>query len=350
MTKPPVAREPWDPDNRKWGRPLVQPPGGGKPKPYTRCTSYVKVLDDQTALTEWKLRMAALGFSQRPDLSLAFSSIAPDLRHPDPGPEHKRKANALCEAALEAGGASAAATTGTALHLLAQHVDEGVDVGEVPPEARRDLDAYQRVTAPLKALHIEEFMVNDDLRVGGTPDRIVEYQGRRYIADLKTGKVAWSGLSIAMQLAVYAHSRLYDTETHERVDVPGLDLDRAIVIHLPAGSGQARLLWADIDAGWDAVQVATEVRQWRNRGSARGARALLKPLEHQEALFSPAPEPEAAPPLVAVAPANPDLRNAVASAPTEDALTALWREHKHEWSQDLTDLAVARRALLRDAG
>jgi hypothetical protein len=41
----------------------------------------------------------------------------------------------------------------------------------------------------------------------------VEYGGKRYIADLKTGSIEWGTLKIAAQLAVYARSHTYDVAT-----------------------------------------------------------------------------------------------------------------------------------------
>ena len=35
-----------------WNRPLVVPPGGGNPVPYTRCTTFIDPLEDQYNLTQ----------------------------------------------------------------------------------------------------------------------------------------------------------------------------------------------------------------------------------------------------------------------------------------------------------
>ena len=40
----------------RWGRPLITPPRGGKPVPYTRCTTYVDVLESTWNLMAWKQR------------------------------------------------------------------------------------------------------------------------------------------------------------------------------------------------------------------------------------------------------------------------------------------------------
>jgi hypothetical protein len=43
----------------RWGRPLITPPDGGKPVPYTRVSTLAKALDDKTALMRWKQRQTA---------------------------------------------------------------------------------------------------------------------------------------------------------------------------------------------------------------------------------------------------------------------------------------------------
>jgi len=113
------------------------------------------------------------------------------------------------------------------------------------------------------------FVVNDTLQVGGTFDRIVALEGKPYVADLKTGDISFDTAKIAMQLAVYASSERYDhiTKTRTPLDV---SREKGLVIHLPAGEGTCKLLWADLKAGWEGIRLAAEVWAWRKR------RGLLK--------------------------------------------------------------------------
>lgn len=328
---PQPEREPNDPRRRKYGRPLVIPPGGkpgDKLVPYTRCTTFVDCLDDKFKLQQWQQRMVALGLAQRPDLLLSVSAHSDD----------RDKLDELCDAAREAATASAAATTGTAVHRLTERLDRGEDLGVIPDAAAVDVKAYEQATAALTALHIERFLVNDELRVGGTPDRVVEYGGRNYIADLKTGSIDFAGLKIAMQLAMYAHSQLYDVPTGARSALPDVDLERAIVIHLPAGSGKCTLHWIDIAAGWEAVQIAKQVREWRNRG-----RKLLTAISPGEL---PPPQLDHDPMTNDAAQAYMRLRNDVASAQSVEQLGVLWRDNRDRWNDELTQLAAARKSLL----
>lgn len=236
----------------RWGKPLVVPPNGGKAIAYTRCTTFVDCIEDKFNLQKWMMRMTALGLASRPDLLLSVQAHRDD----------KRELDKACDAAKEAAAASAAATTGTALHALTELIDRGEDLPVLPPETVADLEAYREATKGLSAVHIEQFCVHDPYKIGGTPDRVVEHQGRRYIADIKTGSIEWGSLKIAAQLAVYARSQTYDVASHKR-SPHGADLERGIIIHLPAGQAKAELVWVDLMAGWQAVLVARDVREQR---------------------------------------------------------------------------------------
>ena len=238
----------------RWQRPLVIPRDGGKPVAYTRCTTYVGCLEDTYNLARWQQRMVALGLASRPDLLLAVSAHRDD----------KTQLNRICSDAQEAAAAHAAATTGTALHALTDRLDRGLPLGVIPEAYQADLAAYEKETAELAPVEIEAFTVLDTLQIGGTPDRVVEFRGSRYIADVKTGSIQYGIGKIAMQLAVYSRSSLYDPATAERTGL-GVDQNNAIVIHLPAGEGRCELHWVNIAAGWEAVQLATKVRTWRAR-------------------------------------------------------------------------------------
>lgn len=239
----------------RWGRPLVIPPEGGEPVAYTRCTSYIDVLDDKFNLQQWEKRQVALGLVQREDLRLAVISHRDD----------KKQLNKIADQAKEAARSSAAATTGTAVHKLTEDMDAGLPIPDyLPDEAKRDLDAYRQATAELHMVMAEQFHVLDSLRIGGTPDRIVAYRGRYYISDLKTGQIDFGAMKIAMQLGVYSRAVPYSFEDGVRIPRPfTVETDRAIVVHLPAGSGKCELRWVDIGQGWDAVQTASQVREWR---------------------------------------------------------------------------------------
>lgn len=243
-----------------WGRPKIVPPEGGKLVAYTRCTTFVSALEDTYSLTKWKMRQVALGLASRPDLLLSASAHRDD----------KHELDRIAEKAMEAAGSSAAATSGTALHTLTELHDQGRPIGVLPDNARADLDAYIAATAHLRYAAIEQFRVCDALRIGGTADRVIDLGGRYRIGDVKTGSIEHAIGKISMQLAVYAHSVAYTSDGIRHPDDKPMDLDTGLIVHLPSGEGRCTLVEVDIAAGWEAVQLAAQVRAWRARkGLAR---------------------------------------------------------------------------------
>lgn len=301
----------------RFGRPLVVPPEGGKPIAYTRATTFVDALDDKYNLGRWQQRMVAIGLADRPDLLLSVAAHRND----------KRELDRITEKATEAAQANAAATVGTAEHALAERIDRGLPLGVVPVAYQADLDAYVEAMRPLLCTEIEQFSVLDELHVAGTCDRVVEYGGWHYIADIKTGSIDWSGLKIAQQLAVYAHSVPYDVATCQRRPRPyTVDTEWALVIHLPAGQGTCKLYWVNIADGWEAVQCSKQVRSWRSR------KHWFTDFGHLE------PNP-------------PNLAGRLAAARSVEALRHLWTRAIADgsWTDEHLAIAVARKAELERA-
>jgi hypothetical protein len=251
-TKPQIERDGKD-------RPRVMLPDG-KRATYARCTTYVGCLEDQYRLQLWQQRMVAIGLADRPDLLVSVAAHRND----------REALDGLVVHAREAARATAAARTGTALHALAEQHDRGEPVS-APPAYAPDIAAYVEATRHLESVMIEQFCVNDRLKVAGTFDRLVRYvdpdgKAGHYIADIKTGSIDFGHLKHAMQFAMYANSTPYDIPTHERFAYPDdTSLTKAILIHLPQGEGRCDLYWVNISDGWEAVKIATAVRAWRNR-------------------------------------------------------------------------------------
>jgi hypothetical protein len=305
-----------DIDRDRWGRPLITPPQplGAKPVAYTRATTVAKTLDDSSGLMLWKQRMTALGLVSRRDLLTAVAATDTD---------DKKALNRLVDQAADAGGATAAATTGTALHTFTERMDRGDDVGHVPPEFKADLAAYNDLadTIGWKVRAIEQFTVLDPYKVAGTADRVLEIDGKWYIADLKTGSSIDFHHAWAVQFAIYAHALPYDIPGRTRLPwdvVP--EQDKALVIHLPAGQGKAAAHWIDIAAGWEAFRLSMQARAWRQR------RALLTPWT----------------------PADP-ITEAIEAAATTEQLTAVWTANQTAWTAEHTQLAAARKQTLTHA-
>jgi hypothetical protein len=279
----------------RFGRYLVVPPTGGKPKGYTRATTVAKALDDQSSLVNWSARVCALGLAQRPDLLAAVATTNPDDR---------QALDALCERAKEAGGATARRDLGTALHAMVER--SYTEPGYAPPEAyaadvtavRTALDAAG--LTPLEGLH-ERMVVLDRLSIAGTFDLAVrDASGTIYVADLKTGRtIEYGGLGFAIQLAIYAQAdALYtqgaaaDGSQDSRDTPPQFDRSRALIVHVQPGSGVADLHWLDIARGAEALDVAMQVRTWR---STRNLLTPLKIAPGDAATHTPLPVEQVAP-------------------------------------------------------
>jgi hypothetical protein len=252
-----------EPPRDQWGRYLLPIPGTDRREGHTRATTIAGTLKDGFALGQWAERMTAKGMSLRPDLVALAASIDPDK---DDG---KKELNKIVEQAKETAGSSRGANFGTALHGFTEALDRGEPITP-PAQLEPDIDAYRR-TLDAHGIQTHPWWVERILyhpeRFAGTADRLLWLPGwdRPVIGDLKTGGfLAYD--EIAMQLAIYARAPYwFDAATDtfgSTVDV-GIDPDRALVIHLPVGKATCTLVWVDIARGWQMVELAEAVREWR---------------------------------------------------------------------------------------
>jgi len=253
----------------RYGRPMIVPADGGKPVPYGRPSSFGKKLEDTYGLEQWQRRMVTVGLARTPSLVARAATIPGDPKAWTKA--HKADLNAIADEALIAAKANQAADIGTSLHRMTELADLGDDVSHLPEPFAADVAAYRAGMAAhgftIDPAHIECRMVCDELRLAGTTDRIpyVNGIGRHRILDLKTGEsIELAALGYAVQLAVYAHSVLYDVATGERTPID-LDLSTALIVHLPAGKATFTLYEVDVAAGWEAALVCAEIDRWRKR-------------------------------------------------------------------------------------
>ncbi|MFJ3775210.1 hypothetical protein ACIPX0_26290 [Streptomyces sp. NPDC090075] len=280
-----------------WGRPLVIPPQGGKPRGHTRTTTFIDCLEDKSSLMDWGKRMVLVGAVRRPDLVAQALHLNPETR------EDKASLDSLAESLTESSGANDKSRRGTYLHDLTEYVDRGEPLpAGISGEDLDDMAAYMAETAALSVIAVEQFVVVPELGAGGTFDRLSYYEGPgpdgkpikgNFITDTKTGSLQYGKLKMAAQLAVYSRGRLYDhtrfpvntsdkkafaawkkTEfTAEEAasaysELPPVNQDWGIIVHLPAGTGECALHWANLKIGWRLAQLALTIRQER---STKGA-------------------------------------------------------------------------------
>lgn len=258
----------------RWQRPLIVPPDGGDAVPYVRVSTLAKALDDLNNLMAWKARKTAEGLVRRPDL---LTLVAGALANGDADTDWptKKALNQAVDQACEAAGASKGSSAGTGFHSLTEAIDRGNEPLFVPPADQPRLEAYREATAGIEWLDIECFVVNDTVRAAGTFDRLGRLpDGRVVVADLKSGKSeADYPFSTTVQIATYANGCRYDPDTGRSPLHPDLDVSDGLLIHLPP-SGGCSLYSLDLTRGWQAAQLAAQVRDARSWKSGDLARVV----------------------------------------------------------------------------
>lgn len=238
----------------RWTRPLITPPEGGKPVPYTRVSTLAKALDNKEGLMKWMQRQTVIGLGKRPDLVQMASAVASDTR----------KLDEVIDEAMKAAESNRAANVGTVMHAYTEVIDKGGWPKQATPEMAADLTAYRTAMQGVEIVGAEHFVVNDHLRAAGTFDRLLRLaDGRVVIGDIKTGQREPSNpLSVTIQTAIYAHSHIYDPDRGRIGYLPdlGVSTDTGLLIHLPAGQARCDLYLLDLTVGWTLAQTAVAVR------------------------------------------------------------------------------------------
>lgn len=299
-------------------RPLIVPRSGGKPKAYTRMSSFSDCLEDKTNLSLYNTRNAMMGatFDEGVRKAVLTALTVDDEGNPldepktlaELTPADKRKLNGIAERAQKFAGADKKSAKGTQLHELSEIVDAGkVLPSNIDEKDLADMAAYHLETLDLEVIAVEQFVVVEEIGAAGTFDRVYRYNGftpdeklpqlNLFIGDLKTGSVEWGGLKMACQLAGYSRGWLYDwtkfpvnvkddqafakwkkTVVSEEEaaaaysKIEGVNQDWGIIVHVPSGTGEAALYWADLNLGWEAAHEAVAIRSLRSRSG----KALLR--------------------------------------------------------------------------
>lgn len=344
---------------------LITRPDGTEAR-YTRATTYIDGLEDGHGLEAWKLRTLLEGIVVDTERTLGERDHAASLvgkvteavhardvalRKLDKadrkgklevgerglvevkiGQAFKAVVDGVADEALDLGGAHVKANKGTDLHALTEVCDEhGIEhirmlatAGTITPADLADIEAYDAAikAAGIKMLATEQVVVNDDLGVAGTLDRVVQVPGRligrqrgaKLVADIKTGSMEYGRGKVAMQTCLYATSKTYTAGSPDRGELGALkpttvkhpgkaplkkerplkrdgaeamaayearvakyeaDLANynakrglALLIHLPQGEAKCTLHLIDLNVGARGLEVATAVRAWRNEGKA----------------------------------------------------------------------------------
>lgn len=281
------------------GKPLVIPHDGGKPKPLVRVTTFIDCIEDKSSLSDWQMRSVLVGAALNPSLLDGVLGMDPANSQDD-----KNELNQRCERAKDLAGANEKSKKGTHLHELSELVDEGKPLPPGTPHADvMDMAAYKLATVGFSVLMKELFVVVPELGVGGTFDRLLHFDGLdpdgnpagNLIGDLKSGRIDYGQIKMPAQLAIYSRGKLYDYKRFPapvRKDADGKDTAEwktwkktviepeaaaeaytplpevnqnwGVVIHLPAGTGECELYWADLNHGWNNAELAKVIRASRS--------------------------------------------------------------------------------------
>lgn len=283
------------------GAPLVSDPlDTSKTLRYSRPSSYAKCLDDEMALTDWRIWKAMEGVAR----SKALQTQVVATRDDD-----KVEKRTLREKALDKGNASERADQGTGLHAMTVRAEDASDVDFDPPEEyERDLDAYRDALATygLVSEMVEIPLVNDPFRAAGTADRLWRLErplitpgggrieaGELIIGDLKTGKkLDFSLPGYCVQIALYAGGVLYDVVNERRLPTPPINQQWGLLAHMPVGSGVCEMRWCPLDVGFAGARLAQQVKEWRKawKNGSYDAVVAEVPIDPVEAIVEAFPD------------------------------------------------------------
>ena len=254
------------------GAPMWTDPETGKNIRGSRPSGWGKLLDDESALTNWRIDIACIGVAQSPALAAKWSVI--DFE------DRKTRGN-LREEAIQGGRGNEASDTGTALHAMSVRYEDPADEWVPPEQYVPDLEAYMTEIRRygLESIMYEVAIVNSERKAAGTADRIYQTtvplqtpdgewldEGTYVIGDLKTGKkLDFSLPGYSVQMAIYAEGILWDVANDRpSVEQPEINQKWGLLVHLPVGHAVCEMLWVDLEIGAYGAYLVQEVRKWRS--------------------------------------------------------------------------------------
>lgn len=286
MTDYSIPRE----DNR-WGRPLLYPPLGDKRIAYSRPSTLSKDIDDKKNLIPWEQSMVAIGLAKSKYL---FNRIQGILARGGGWASDKKELQEIMEQAKNAAGWKSQADRGSSIHDLADAAEKGVlDWNYLDEELKPVIEAYVEQIVPwLTYLATECFVTVDKelvvphhkpftLRAAGSIDRICEFDGHRYIVDVKSGRDDLFRTSVCGQLYLYSRGMLYrDDLVHQEIPwadwkfsgvnpsaraETGVDQDRAIMLQAPKGPVNGKWEWKAFWIPLPKGEEIIECGQWTRK-------------------------------------------------------------------------------------
>lgn len=263
----------------------------GKNARLSRPSGFGKILDDESALTNWRINKAIKGTAGDPAIQARAVAAKDDDREAWKN---------LRDASIQAGRGDEAADIGTALHAMSERWEDPDDDFTPPEPFLSSLTAYTDALDHygLVSTHFEFQCVNLDYRTAGTCDRIYRTtrplmapngaiipEGTSLIGDLKTGKsMEYSLAGYTIQMALYAQSKFYDVVADEFIETPEINQDWGILVHMPSNADTCQLLWIDLEAGNYGAWLVSELKEWRRkwRNGTHSAPVIQLPMSDEE--------------------------------------------------------------------
>lgn len=256
---------------RVGGKAMLNPRGlsGTKVRvPYSSASGLADAISDDGFLHRWEKRYLAIAMGRNEDLAklAAAETYHTGLEPLDVAEKRAsgRRVDDIINRALDRQRIHEKADYGTAFHAFtepgAPPVPEhmtglAADVVSFEDRLRREC---------VTIVDTERFTANDTTMSAGTYDHGVRVLGHPLltgyvIADKKTGRIdPWHW---EIQIASYANSEFYDTETDERTPMPeDLNLDYGVVFHTGAQTGHTEFYVLDLQRGWANAQIAAAAR------------------------------------------------------------------------------------------
>ncbi|QNJ56868.1 RecB-like exonuclease/helicase [Mycobacterium phage Reindeer] len=276
---------------------MLFPPEGGNRVAYSRCSTLAKDIDKASdGLFAYYQANAMLGLAANPSLMSRVKAILAKGGNWD---RNKGELKEIAKNAEIIGGSQNKADRGTSIHDFAEAVElDTLDWSLVPEDLKGAVDGYHKYVASsphIKFVGRELFLaVNVPmktptgnafvLRAAGSADRIVEIDGKRYMADIKTGRDDQYRMGVSGQLALYTEGQLYqDSVVRQNIDwaewYPNADgkaefashecdYEEAVMLHCPQqpddwGRWQWKVLLVPLERGRQIIRCGQWARKLR---------------------------------------------------------------------------------------
>jgi hypothetical protein len=291
----------------RYDRPSLFPPDSARRIGYSRPSTLGKDLDTGKGLIPWEQTMVVTGLYNRPELWAKANGV---FQRGGSWGTDKEFFKRLMDECKDAGNWKAKADRGTALHDLTDAADKGIlDHDRVPESLQGAVFWYEKHIAPkINVLAAEAFVAVDrlvelpgrkpiSLRAAGSVDRIAEFDGERYIVDVKSGRDDEFRTGVCGQLWLYSVGDLYadplvtqdqepqfewvdswrsadiNPKTNDPVNPSwradtGVNQEWAIMLQAPKfavrGEWRWRCHWIPLDTGREIVECGQWARRCRN--------------------------------------------------------------------------------------